>query len=175
MKPIAVFLLAVAAFAQIACAAEPKVTTPLLGAWAVDTSRLPMAPNARPRSVTITFSEAGADRLRTQVEVIDPTGARLEADGVTPLDGSPTPVKSNFEADVSATTMPSAGVLIMQLGKNGIPASTRIYAVGSDSNSMVETVAYFTADGQPVLRKNYFSRVRGAAVAPTSKPASVAE
>jgi hypothetical protein len=94
------------------------------------------------------------------VEVIDPTGARLEADGVTPLDGSPTPVKSNFEADVSATTMPRSEVLIMQLAKNGNPASTRIYAVSADGKSMIETVAYFGADGQPVLRKNYFSRVR---------------
>jgi hypothetical protein len=48
----------------------------------------------------------------------------------------------------------------MQLGKNGNPASTRIYSVSEDGNSMVETVAYFSADGQPVLRKNYFSRVR---------------
>ena len=119
-----------------------------------------MAPNARPRSVTITFSEAGANRLKTKVEVIDPTGARLEAEGVTPMDGSPTSVKSNFEADVSATLMPRPEVLIMQLGKNGAPASTRIYAVGVDGNSMIETVAYFSADGQPVLRKNYFSRVQ---------------
>jgi hypothetical protein len=84
----------------------------------------------------------------------------LEADGITPLDGSPTQVKSNFEADVSATTMPRPEVLIMQLGKNGIPASTRIYTVGTDGNSMIEIVAYFGTDGQPVLRKNYFSRVR---------------
>jgi hypothetical protein len=48
----------------------------------------------------------------------------------------------------------------MQLGKNGIPASTRIYTVGTDGNSMIEIVAYFGTDGQPVLRKNYFSRVR---------------
>jgi hypothetical protein len=160
MKPIAVCLLTVAAIAQGAVAAEPKAATSLFGSWAVDTSRLPMAPNARPKSVTITFSGDGVDRLRTKVEVIDPTGARLEADGVTPLDGSPTPVKSNFEADVSATTMPRSEVLIMQLAKNGNPASTRIYAVSADGKSMIETVAYFGADGQPVLRKNYFSRVR---------------
>ena len=84
----------------------------------------------------------------------------MEAEGITPLDGTPTPVKSNFEADISATLMPRPDVLIMQLGKNGIPASTRIYAVQADSASMIETVAYFGADGRPVLRKNYFSRVR---------------
>jgi hypothetical protein len=160
MKLTAGFLLTFAAVCQSAVAAEPKSATPLVGAWAVDITRLPMAPNARPRSVTVTFSEAGANSLRTKVEVIDPTGARMEAEGVTPLDGSPTSVKSNFEADVSATLMPRPEVLIMQLGRNGAPASTRIYAVGVDGNSMIETVAYFGADGRPALRKNYFSRIR---------------
>lgn len=160
MKPFAIALLVASALAGTAHAAEPKPNPTLLGAWAVDTSRLPMAPAARPKSVIITFADEGGDRLRTKVEVVDPAGGLLEAEGVTPLDGKPTPVKSNFEADVSATTMPRPEVLIMQLGKNGIPASTRIYAVGSDGNSMIETVAYFGPDGQPVLRKNYFTRLR---------------
>ncbi len=141
-------------------AAEPTPAAPLFGAWSVDISRLPMPPAARPKSVTITFAGQGADRLSSRVEVVDPAGARLEAEGVTPLDGSPTQVKSNFEADVSATTMPRPEVLIMQLAKGGRPASTRIYVVNADGNTMVETVAFFTQDGQPVFRKNYFSRVK---------------
>lgn len=144
--------------AQAAQAADPAPA--LAGAWAVDISRLPMPPAARPKSVTITFTPEGPDRLRARVEVVDPTGARLEAEGVTPLDGTPTAVPSNFEADVSATTMPRPEVLIMQLAKNGRPASTRIYAVGADNRSMIETVAYFDAEGRPVLRRNHFSRLR---------------
>ncbi len=163
MKSLAVILLAMAAIAAIpqsGFAEEAKPSATLAGAWAVDTTKLPMPPAARPKSVTITFSAEGGARLRTRVEVVDPTGARLEAEGVTPLDGSPTAVKSNFEADVSATTMPRPEVLIMQLAKNGSPASTRIYAVSPDGDSMIETVAHFDGDGRPVLRKNYFSRIR---------------
>lgn len=156
MKRLVFALIVASGLASTSHAAEPS----LMGVWAVDTSRLPMAPAARPKGVTITFTGEGADRLRTKVEVIDPNGGRLDAEGVTPLDGSPTPVKSNFEADVSATTMPRPDVLIMQLGKNGTPASTRIYAVGRDGNSMIETVAFFGPDGQPVLRRNYFTRLR---------------
>ncbi len=159
MKLFSGLLLVAATLAQGSMAAEPKVSTALVGSWAVDTSRLPLPPGARPKSVTITFSEEGADRLRTKVEVIDPSGARLEAEGVTPLDGLPTPVTSSFEADVSATTMPRPEVLVMQLAKNGNPASTRIYVVSGDGKTMIETVAYFRPDGQPVLRKNYFARV----------------
>lgn len=160
MKPIATILLLIASLAQSVSAADAKLDAPLIGAWAVDTSRLPMAPAARPRSVTITFSASAVAQVKTKVEVVDPAGNRLEAEGVTPLDGTPTPVKSNFEADISATLMPRPDVLIMQLGKNGVPASTRIYAVQADGNSMIETVAHFDAKGRPVLRKNYFSRVR---------------
>jgi len=159
-KFVAVFLLGAAAMAQVSLAAEPKASSALLGSWAVDTSRLPMPPGARPKRVTITFAEEGADRLRTKVEVVDPAGALLEAEGVTPLDGSPTPVRSNFEADVSATTMPSPEVLIMQLAKNGKPASTRIYAVGGGGMTMIETVAFFSPEGQPAFRRNYFARIR---------------
>ncbi len=161
MKTIAIALiLAAVGWPQSALAAESKSGSPLMGAWAVDTSRLPMAPDARPRGVTITFSEAGAERLRMCVEVVDAAGTLLVADGVTPLDGSPTPVEVNFEADVAATTLPRSDLLILQLGKGGVPASTRIYAVLPDGESMVETVAHFTREGQPVLRENYFSRVR---------------
>ena len=161
MKIAALALLFAAAVAQSAAASDaPKPNASLIGSWAVDTSRLTMPAAARPKSVTITFSAEGTERLRTKVEVVDPAGNRLEADGVTPLDGAPTQVKSNFEADVSATTMPRPDVLIMQLGKNGIPASTRIYTVAADGATMIETVAHFGPNGQPVLRKNYFSRVQ---------------
>lgn len=160
MKLLVATLLAATTFAQPAIATEQAAKSPLLGVWAVDLSRLPMAPAARPKSVTITFSEVASNRLRTWVEVVDPSGNRLEADGVTPLDGVATAVKPNFESDISATSMPRPEVLIMQLGKNGSPASTRIYAVTTDGNSMIETVAHFTADGKPVLRRNYFTRIR---------------
>jgi hypothetical protein len=160
MKLLAAVLLISALNSQSAVAADEKFSSSLLGAWAVDISRLPMAPETRPKSVTITFTEEGKDRLRTRVEVIDPAGGKLEADGVTPLDGTPTAVKSNFEADLSATFMPRPEVLVMQLAKNGRPASTRIYAVGADGKSMIETVAYFDSAGRPVLRKNYFTKLR---------------
>jgi len=159
MKLLVTTLLLASALAHSALASEAKAKSALLGAWTVDVSRLTMAPASRPKSVTITFSVDETNSLRTRVDVVDPIGKRLVADGVTPLDGAPTQVKSNFEADVSATIMPGPEVLIMQLGKNGIPASTRIYLVSPDGNSMVETVAYFAKDGKPILRKNYFSRI----------------
>lgn len=140
--------------------AQAEKPSPLLGQWAVDVTRLPMPPQARPRSVTISFAKTPAGALTTRVEVVDPAGSRVFAEGSTTPDGKPAPVQGNLEADMAAASMPAPGVLVMQLAKGGQPVSTRVYAVSEDGKSMVETVAYFDSEGRPALRANYFNRLR---------------
>lgn len=159
MKKIVLVLVSILVVVQSAAQAQASEVASVLGSWSVDISRLPQPPQARPKSVTITFSSEGSTHVRTRVAVVDPTGTPLIAEGVTPLDGTPTQVKSNFEADVSATYMPRPEILIMQLAKNGNPASTRIYTVVPERNQMIETVAYFDSEGRPTLRRNYFTRL----------------
>lgn len=117
-------------------AAEPASPTPFAGAWAVDVNRPPMPPEALPKSFKITASLPNAERVQMGVEVIDPSGARFGAEGVTVLDGLQTQVESDTETDVSGTQMPRPDFLIMQHGKNGIPAMTRIYAVDPSGKTM---------------------------------------
>lgn len=137
---------------------QSLTSSPLLGKWVADIGRLPIPVEARPKSVTITFSEDDDGRLETSVEVVDASGSRMHAEGVTALDGTPAIATGNLEANASATTMPAANVLVMQLARDGVPASTRVYVVSDDEKSMVETSAYVGEDGQPVLRTNYFRR-----------------
>ncbi|MEQ1596075.1 MAG: hypothetical protein ABL985_13365 [Casimicrobium sp.] len=139
--------------------AQPTKASGLYGVWAVDVSRLPQPPQARPKSVSISFSQARNGGLTTRVDVSDAAAAQTYAESTTTLDGTPSPVQGNLEANVAATTMPVPGVLVMQLARGGTPASTRIYAVSDDGKSMVETVAYFGSDGTPILRTHYFARV----------------
>lgn len=119
---------------------------------------MPIPAEARPRSVTIVFQDLEGGRLGTTVEVVDANGTPMLAEATTSLDGKPAPVSGNLEADASATTMPAENVLVMQLATGGVPASTRVYVVSNDGESMVETSAYVGGDGQPVLRTNYFKR-----------------
>jgi hypothetical protein len=139
--------------------AQEAARSPLLGSWSVDLSRLPIPAPMRPRSVTIRFADAGPSRLATTVDVVDPAGQLLRAEGVNTLDGTPAPVSGNLEADLGAFTQPVPGVLVMQLARGGQPASTRIYTVSADGQTMTETVAYFNDAGQPALRANHFSRI----------------
>lgn len=160
MKPLFVALLAAMLVHAAPALAQSAGASPLIGSWAVEVSRLPMSPEVRPKSVTIMLSDAGGGKWATQVEVVDAGGAKSHVEGISTLDGTPAPVKGNLEADLAAAKMPAPSVLIMMLGKGGVPASTRVYTAVADGKSMVETAAYFGQGGRPIMRTNYFTRVR---------------
>jgi len=161
MKVLFAILLLIAVLIQNAPAlAKPSNASPLIGSWAVDVSRLPIPPEARPKRVTITFGDAGNGKWKTQVDIVDGGGTKSHAEATAALDGTAAPVKDSPEADVTAVKMPAPNVLVMQLGKGGMPASTRVYTVAADGKSMIEIAAFFGDGGVPVMRTNYFTRVR---------------
>ncbi|WP_242107153.1 hypothetical protein [Luteimonas aquatica] len=160
MKKLLGMLLVAASVCGAPAMAAAGDASPLAGTWAVDLARLPMPPQARPKSVKIRFADAGKGQWSTQVDIVYADGEESHATGTAPLDGPATPVKGSAEADLAAVRMPTPDVLVMTLGKGGQPASTRIYAVARDGKTMVETATYFGGDGQPVMRTNYFTRER---------------
>jgi hypothetical protein len=153
-------LLALAAMQAVPALAEPTSASPLLGRWEVDTAKLTTPPAERPKSVTITYSDAGAGKWRTKVEVVLPDGKAVHATSTYTPDGTATPVEGNLEADMAATRLPEPGVMVTALARGGSPASMRTYTVASDGKTMTETVVYFTAEGVPAMRTNHFNRVR---------------
>ena len=162
MKVLSVILLAAVLMPGAPALAASLDASPLVGSWAVDVSRLPIPPQNRPKSVTITFADAGGGKWTTQVDIIDAAGSENYSVGTTALDGKPAPVKNSNEADIAAMQMPAPNVLVLSLGKDGSPASTRIYTVAADGKTMIETVTYFWDNGQPMpaMRTNHFTRVR---------------
>ena len=83
-----VLLLAGAMSASPALAGEAAVS-PLIGTWAVDVEKLPIPPEARPKSVTITYSDAGSGQWRTLVDVTLPDGKMVRAKSLWAPDGKP--------------------------------------------------------------------------------------
>jgi hypothetical protein len=164
MKPLLAILL-VAGLIQNAptlaqsSAATTSAPSPLLGSWAVDVSRLPIPPEARPKRVTIAFKEAGNGKWTMQVDIVDASGSETRVEGTYALDGSTVPLQGTIEADVGAIKKPESNVLVLALGKGGMPASTRIYTVNPDGKSMIETAVNTAGNGLPMMRTNYFSRV----------------
>ena len=159
MKQHLIVMIVVVILGTTALAGSPNAS-PLVGSWSVDIARLPIPLEARPKSVTITFNQSGDGMWTTRVEVVGPDGSKSHAEGIATLDGTPAPVNGNLEADLAAGKLPAPNVLVMMLSRAGVPASTRIYVVAADGESMVETAAYFEKDGRPVMRTNYFTRIR---------------
>ena len=154
-----VLLFAGAMSASPALAGEAAVS-PLIGTWAVDVAKLPIPPEARPKSVTITYSDAGAGKWRTLVDVTLPDGKMVRAKSLWAPDGKPVHVEGNLEADTAATRIPEPGVMVTALALGGVPGSMRTYTVSADGQRMTETVVFFTSDGTPGMRTNRFNRVR---------------
>ena len=159
MKAFFAILLAAGLSHAAPALAQQAPPSPLLGSWAVDLERLPMPPEARPKSVTITYGALADGRWQTRVDIIGKDYENHTAGTYTP-DGTPYVVEGSPEADIAAVKLPAPNVLVMVLGKGGVPASTRIYTVAPDGKTMIETAGYIGADGKPVRRTNYFTRVR---------------
>jgi hypothetical protein len=157
--PYSILLAAVVTLLSAPVLAQPSDASPLLGSWAVDTTKLPMPPESRPKSVTITHGEAGAGKWTMKVAIVAGDGAAITAVGTYSLDGTPSPVEGSPEADTAAVKMPVPNVLILALAKGGVPASTRIYSTAPDGKTMIETAVYFDRDGKPIMRTNYFNRI----------------
>ncbi|HVY24013.1 MAG TPA: hypothetical protein VG962_11745 [Steroidobacteraceae bacterium] len=160
MKKLLVTMVAVLAIVSTDVFADASKSSPLVGAWSVDVSRLPIPAEQRPKSVTITFKDGADGKWVTQVRVIAADGKESHADALSSLDGAVSPVIGNLEADASAVKMPMPNVLVMMLMRQSVPASTRVYAVSADGQSMIETACYFDKQGNPVMRTNYFKRIK---------------
>lgn len=141
-------------------AAARTAASPLLGSWLLDTSRLPMPPEQRPRSVRFTFGDAGAGKLSVHVDIVYAPGKEAHSASTASLDGTPTVIENSFEADTGSLKQPAPNVLVMALQKEGVLVSTRIYAVLPDGEHLVETAVYPGNDGPLVMKASYFTRVR---------------
>ena len=160
MKALFPVLFIAGAMQAVPALAEDATVSPLIGTWAVDVAKLPIPPEARPKSVTITYSDAGAGQWRTLVDVTLPDGKMVRAKSTWAPDGKPVHVEGNLEADTVATRMPEPNVMVTALALGGVPGSMRTYTVSPDGKTMTETVVFFTKDGAPGMRTNLFNRVK---------------
>ncbi len=152
----------IAATSGPSTAAFPQflATSTLLGTWSLDTSRMAMPPEQRPKSVNFTFDDAGNNRLAMRVDIVYAPGNEVHSAGTSALNGTPSAVKNSPEADTASFELPAPNVLIMALQKKGVLVSTRIYSVGPDNHDLTETTIYPGDNGSVVMKTNYFHRTR---------------
>ncbi|WP_298193026.1 helix-turn-helix transcriptional regulator [Novosphingobium sp.] len=138
-------------------AAGAALASPLVGRWALDVAGVPEG--ERPKSVTISFAVAPDQRWTTEVQIVNLDGATLHAESTAALDAAPVPVTGNMAfIDSGSLRQPAPGTLVMTLGKDGAPVSTRVYTVSRDRKSMTETIIW-AGSNMPKLETNTFRRI----------------
>jgi len=153
-------IMAIASTPSQAAAPSPAEASPLLGQWVLNTSRLPMPPEKRPKRVIFTFSEAGNGAWNVHVDIVHDNNAQVHSVSTARLDGTPAVLEHSPEADTVALKQPAPNVLVMALQQEGTLVSTRIYTVLPDDHTLIETAVYPSNDGKLVMKTNYFTRLR---------------
>lgn len=133
--------------------------SPLLGSWSLDTSQMDVPFAYRPKSVIITFADLGGDKWSTRVTITDKEGGVRDMTSAYQRTGAAVPIEGDqMEADTVAVVTPANNVMVLALAKDKHPASTRIYVVSADGQSMTEQAVNWGGDGVPVIRTNHFKR-----------------
>lgn len=140
--------------ATVASAAAQPL--PLVGNWSLDVDRIPA--EERPRRVTIAFRVSPEQRWTVRIEIVAADGSTQHSESTAALDGIPVPITGNMPfIDTVALRQPAPNTLVMTLGKNGTPVSTRVYAVAKDRQSMTETIVW-AGNSIPKMETTYFKR-----------------
>ena len=157
-KHLAALLIAGLVYCAPMLAQSPS--SPLLGKWVLDVESTPFPPDARPKSVTLTYSEAGEGKWRTNVDVVGGNGHEIRAAGTYPLDGTAVPSEGYPTIDTVAAVLPAPNVMVTALYQKGIPRTTRTYTVAADGNTMTETVVWLNLNGKPEITMRRFNRAK---------------
>ena len=137
-----------------------EAASPLLGRWLLDTARLPMPPDQRPKSVQFSFGDVGGGKWTVHVDIVYAPGHEVHSASTVALDGTLAVVENSPEADHVQLKHPAPNVLVMALLKGGVLVSTQIYAVMPDGQHLVETAVYpGQENGLAAMKTSYFERV----------------
>ncbi len=139
-------------------AADAK--SPLLGRWAIDFAHSDIPVEARPQSVTITYSDAGQGKWQTNVAIVGKEGGKINAATTYALDGTLAPGQGYPNVDSIAVKVPRPTVMVAAFYKAGVPRSTRTYVVSANGKTMLENIVWLGADGQPEIATNQFRRIK---------------
>ncbi|MET0504822.1 MAG: hypothetical protein ABWZ85_05800 [Luteibacter sp.] len=159
LRTLRMSLLCMALLCAPVLSAQPAAS-PLLGTWSLDTSRMPVPAEQRPKHVSFSFADAGGGKWSVHVDIVYAPGQEVHSVATPSLDGTSAVVENSPEADHVQLKVPAPNVVVLALMKGDVLASTRIYSVMPDGRTLVETNVYPGEKGVAVMKLNYFQRAR---------------
>lgn len=140
----------------------PRAAAPsrFLGRWQLDLSRMPATYGPPPERVVYRFEQVAGGEWRTTVDItgrdhsVRHMAVRYRPDGTAARGEGET-----SEADSAAILLPAPNVLVMNLARNKMPASVRVYTLSADGKEMTEAAADLDGSGEPFIRTFRFKRL----------------
>ncbi|MGW8135875.1 hypothetical protein [Sphingomonas zeae] len=135
-------------------------TSPFLGRWELDLTRMPDSYGPPPKRVVYDFQVLASGKWRTTIDITAPNDSvrhmmvEYRPDGTFAPGGGDT-----SEADSAAIMVPTPNVLVMNLAKNKRLGSVRVYTVSADGKEMIESAAAINPLGKPFVRNFRYKRL----------------
>ena len=121
----------------------------LEGTWKLNVAKSKFSPGPAPKSMTVTYSAAGADGTKIVVDVTPGTGAAQHWEMTPSYDGKESPVKGNPNAETISVKRINDLTTESTFKKGGKVTSVNHRALSADGKTLTITSKGVTEEGKP--------------------------
>ena len=133
----------------LASGIQAQAPTGLEGKWTLDTGKSKFSPGPAPKSMTVTYSAAGADGMKIVVDITPPDGAAQHWEMTAHYDGKDYPVTGNPNADMISVRKVDDRKTESTMKKGGKVTATNMRELSADGKVLTITSTGTTVDGKP--------------------------
>ena len=152
------FVVLVTLVVALAVAIEAQVPPALEGTWKLDAAKSKFSPGPAPKSMTVTYSSAGADGMKVVVDITPATGDAQHWEMTARNDGKESPVKGNPAADTVSMKVVDKLTTETTFKKDGKVMAVNTRKLSADGKTLTVTSKGTTVDGKPRLDVQVLSK-----------------
>lgn len=140
--------------------AETRPSSPFIGLWELDLTKMPVTYGTPPKRVTYRFIDAGNGQWRSVIDIVAQDDSIRHMEARFARDGKAFASSGDdAEVDLAAAGSPAPDVLVLSLAKFKALQSVRTYAVSPDGQIMTESAAGIDDEGTPFVRNFTYRRI----------------
>lgn len=133
----------------LAAATQAQAPKGLEGTWKLNAAKSKFSPGPPPKTITVTYSAAGADGMKIVVDMTPATGAAQRWEMTAQYDGKEYPVKGNPNADMVSMKRVDNLTGESTFKKAGKVTATNTRTISADGKVLTVTSKGVTEDGKP--------------------------
>ena len=150
-------LIASALVTTLCIVAAAQTPDPGLGTWKLNAAKSKFTPGPSPKSLSVTFSAAGAG-VKAVIDGVGPDGAKVHWEYTANFDGKPHPVTGNADGDMVIATRVNPTTVETRYTLKGKPTTTNTRVVSADGKTLTVTSTGVNAQGQKINNVQVFEK-----------------